>query len=36
MRLRQLLSLGAATLASAQPNLAKDFKLMDDQSFEAI
>ena len=35
MRLRQLLSLGAATLASAQPNLAKDFKLMDDQSFEA-
>ena len=35
MRLRQLLSLCAATLASAQPNLAKDFKLMEDQSFEA-
>ena len=35
MRLRQLLSLGAATLASAQPNLAKDFKLMEDQSFQA-
>jgi mannose-binding lectin 2 len=35
MRFRQLLSLGAATLASAQPNLAKDFKLMEDQSFEA-
>ena len=35
MLLRQLLSLGAATLASAQPNLAQTFKLMEDQSFEA-
>jgi len=35
MRLRPLLSICAATLASGQPNVAKDFKVMEEQSFEA-